>query len=100
MGDNMTLDETLEMYSKHSILDSSLADYCRMAGILNNIHNGTLERKNNITDDKLQELINQMQHKSENIKARFEPSVFVDVVNALKELRELRKDKIYTEEDL
>lgn len=47
--------------------------------------------KSFLTDDNLQSLIDKMQYKSENIKARFEPSVFADVVNALKELQGFRK---------
>lgn len=50
--------------------------------------------------DQLQDLIDKMQFKAENIKAKYEPSVFIDVVNALKELQEYRRDKIYTEDDL
>ena len=50
--------------------------------------------------DRLQDLIDKMQFKAENIKAKYEPSVFIDVVNALKELQEYRRDKIYTEDDL
>lgn len=53
-----------------------------------------------MTEDKLQKLIDIMQYKSENIKAKLEPKVFVDVVACLKELQEYRKDKIYTENDL
>ena len=53
-----------------------------------------------ISTERLLALIVAMEHKSKNIKARFQPEVFEDVVECLKELRQRRKKENYEGENL
>lgn len=55
---------------------------------------------NTVSTERLLALTVAMQYKSKNIKAKYEPEVFEDVVKCLNELRQRRKKELTEGENL